>query len=530
MNVSTNIENKKKWILLCLILCLGVFLRFYGLTNQSLWVDELVSVRTAEKGFAGIINEVSRGYDCSPPLYYFILHIWMMVLGTGELAVRMLSAILGILLIPAIYYVGSSLFSRKAGLISAFLTAIGEFHIKYSQEARMYTMLALLGLFSTYFLYRALTTDRKSSWAGYIIFTILTIYTHNYGLFIATSGVVFAVIFFVTQKNKCWKFLISLSVIALTYIPCFLLFLTKQYVSPSLDSWLPNMRPFLAFHTFLAFCGLSLGTFALHHIPTIAIGVIIFLFFFAAGIFSMKRHKKVFIPYIKTNMNLILILCYLFVTLAIPMLISIKKPIFMPDRYSISAWPAFFLILGLGLSKIKNKYILIIPLILITFVSSVSLYWYYFISVKSCDRTIAAYIDSRAGKNDLIVFAPHWLGLPINYYLHISLKQVGYPGRSHKELIIDTEPSNRKPADMFSIIKSRMGNARGKIFLVSRTNNTNQDVENLKSVYNNNLNKFESEMQTVKNFFDNKLNKLEDVTYDMDFDSINVAVYYNNLL
>jgi hypothetical protein len=285
------------------------------------------------------------------------------------------------------------------------------------------------------------------------------------------------------------------------------------------------MRPFHVFHTFLALSGLSLGTFALHNIPIISIGVIVFLAFFIAGIFSTKRYKKVFIPYIKTNMSLVLILCYLFVTLAIPMLISIKKPIFMPERYSISVWPAFILILGLGLSKIKDRYILIIPLILITLVSSISLYWYHFVSVKSCDRTIAGYIDSRARENDVIVFAPYWLDLPINYYLHTSLKQVGYPKRSDKEIIIDTEASDRKPEDIMKIIKSKIGSGQGKIFLVSRTNNTNSEIKDLKSLYNNNLNKFESEMQTVKILFDNNLKKIEDVTYDMDYESINVTIY-----
>lgn len=529
MTDSTDIRNKKNWILLGLIFSLGAFLRFYGLTDQSLWFDEVLTVRTAEREFAGIITDLSVGWNCSPPLYYFMLHLWMKVFGTGELAVRMLPALWGLLLIPAIFYVGSSLFNRNVGLISAYIVAIGEFHIRYSQEARMYTMLALLGLLSMYFLYKALTTDRKLSWVGYILFTILIIYTHNYGMFITSSGVVFAFICFVTQKKVYRNFFISLSVIAIGYIPCLLIFHMNQYGTSSLLGWLPSMRLFHVFNTFLAFSGLSLGSFALNHVPIIAIGVIIFLYFFLTGIFSIKPYKKIFIPYVEANMNLILLLCYLLVTLAIPMLISIKQPIFMPDRHSISAWPAFALILGLGLSKIRGKYILVLSLILITLISSVSWYWYYFVSVKSCDKKIARFVDSRARENDVIVFAPGWFDLPVNFYLQTSLKQIGFPERSSKELVVDSEPAERKPDDMIPIIESRMGNFRGTVFIVCRIDDTNLDVQAVKSLYYNKSSKQASDTQMMKNLFDRKLKKIEEVTYERDYDSINVTVYHTGV-
>ncbi len=503
MAIFSSIESKKTWFLLLLILIIAFLLRFYGLTHKSLWLDEANGIRIAEKSFSEIITELKS--DVSPPLHYFLLHLWMKIFGKGEFSVRLFVAIFGFLLIPAIYYMGSSLFNRKTGLISALIGAIGEFHVRYSQEVRMYSMLALLGLLSLYFLYKALNTDKISSWVLYIITTILTVYTHNYGLFIAIAGVVFSAIYFFTQKDKNWKFIISLGIIAITYVPWLPIFITKQYGSSAIVGWIPYMRPYHVFETFVTYCGLVFNVFSSRiNNSIILLGIVIFMFSFLSGIFSIKRYKGIIIPYIKKDMNFILIMVYLFVTLAIPMLVSIKKPIFLSSRYSISAFPAFVLILGLGLSKIKNKYFLGIILILIISVSSVSLYWYHFIMVKSYDREIARFIDSKADVNDVIVFAPSWSDIPINYYLRTPVKQVGYPGRSLNELVIETEPSDRKPEDMIAIVKSRLSVNLSKIFLVYQ-----KDAEWVSGIH------------IVKSLFDYNFKKIEDVYYG----NMNVSIY-----
>ncbi len=116
-------SKRASWIILCTILALGAALRIYGLTRQSLWLDEVNGVRIAEKSFRGIISELKD--DVSPPLHYFIMHAWMEIFGAGELSTRVFVCIFGVLLIPAIYYIGSSLFDHRMGIISAFIAAIG---------------------------------------------------------------------------------------------------------------------------------------------------------------------------------------------------------------------------------------------------------------------------------------------------------------------------------------------------------------------------------------------------------------------
>ncbi|MBM3212600.1 hypothetical protein FJZ33_10280 [Candidatus Poribacteria bacterium] len=145
-------------------------------------------------------------------------------------------------------------------------------------------------------------------------------------------------------------------------------------------------------------------------------------------------------------------------------MVSIKKPVYIPNRYSIAAWPAFPLILGLGISKIKNtkKQLTILGIIFIF--SSISLYHYYFEWVKSYDRDIAQYINSKGNKDDVIVFAPSFMDTAIDYYLEKPFKQIGYPWRSLYESGKSSGRRRhwRRPNEMVILARAK----GGRIFLI----------------------------------------------------------------
>lgn len=500
--------NKIFWITICTILILAAGLRMYGLTRQSLWYDEANGVRIAEKSFSAIISELQER-DVSPPLHYFVLHIWIKIFGSGELSVRSFAALFGILLIPVVCYIGSSMFNRRVGIISAFMASISQFHIAYSQEVRMYSMLALLGLLSMFFLHKAITTNNRASWMAYVLCTVLTIYTHNYGLFIAASGVVFFIVYATTQKVK-WKiFLIAQGIIAVCYVPWLPILLMRQFRSKEND-WIPQMQAYDVFETFKRYNGLFFDLFspAVNNL-IIYLGFCTFFCCFIAGIFSLRKYRRLLVPYVEHNSSLLLLLCYLFVTLAIPMIISLKKPIFLAYRHSIAAWPAFVLILGLGVSKIKKLYRLLPVIALILFFASVSLYWHYFIYVKSYDRTIANFIDRRASKDDLIVFAPDYLAVSVNYYLRTPLKHLGYPWPSKIETVQNTqaERGRREPSVMTHLVETKLGNSTGKVFLVSSEA------------------KWIDGIQVVRKLFDESYKKIENVKYAKSSGPADVAIY-----
>lgn len=128
-------------LLLLLILGIAAALRFYLLNNQSLWSDEGNSAALAARSLASITQDTAN--DIHPPLYYWLLHLWTGIFGSSEAGLRSLSAVLGVLLVLATAELGRRLFHSVAGLLAGLVAAIAPFQVYYSQEARMYILLAL---------------------------------------------------------------------------------------------------------------------------------------------------------------------------------------------------------------------------------------------------------------------------------------------------------------------------------------------------------------------------------------------------
>jgi uncharacterized membrane protein len=126
------------------------------LGRDSLWYDETVSVYLAGQRAAELIAHTAR--DIHPPLYYLLLRGWLLLAGypTGqadpaghglEFMAAFLSLFFGVLLVPLTWQLARrlGLGSLTAGLAALFI-AISPFGVWYSQEVRMYTLGACLGV------------------------------------------------------------------------------------------------------------------------------------------------------------------------------------------------------------------------------------------------------------------------------------------------------------------------------------------------------------------------------------------------
>ncbi|MEZ4658215.1 MAG: glycosyltransferase family 39 protein [Caldilineaceae bacterium] len=127
----------------------GFGLRLYQLGAESLWYDETVSVVLARQSLAGLIAHTAG--DIHPPGYYILLHFWQALTQPSlthglEFLFAWPSLWFGILILALIYALGRRLLNAQAALLAVWLGAINPFHIWYSQEVRMYTLGAALGL------------------------------------------------------------------------------------------------------------------------------------------------------------------------------------------------------------------------------------------------------------------------------------------------------------------------------------------------------------------------------------------------
>jgi mannosyltransferase len=175
------------------IMLLSAWLRSHAL-NAKFWIDEGLSVGIAHHGFLDIPGVLRK--DGSPPLYYMLLHVWMGVVGgDGESRTHALSVVFATLTIPAAWVAGRRLFGERAAWASAALCATLPFLTYYAQETRMYALVALLGTGASGAF--AIAYARRERWAipVFSVLTALTVYTHNWGLFLGVGmGVAFLVL------------------------------------------------------------------------------------------------------------------------------------------------------------------------------------------------------------------------------------------------------------------------------------------------------------------------------------------------
>src|SRR4029078_10711818 len=118
-------------------------LRLGVLGSRSLWLDEGAEY-DAVHGSLGHLLERVVNRESTPPLS--CVYEWgsTKVIGTSEFALRLPFALLGIALVPVMYLAARELAGRRAGLIAAALAACNPMLIWHAQDARAYTLLALL--------------------------------------------------------------------------------------------------------------------------------------------------------------------------------------------------------------------------------------------------------------------------------------------------------------------------------------------------------------------------------------------------
>lgn len=108
--------------LLGLILLTAFALRLCRLDFQDIWWDEARNIDVARRALSAIAT--SPELDIHPPLYYYLLHGWMWLVGESPFAVRLLSTAFGLLTLPVLYQLGRVMGGRLAGMLAAVVAAL----------------------------------------------------------------------------------------------------------------------------------------------------------------------------------------------------------------------------------------------------------------------------------------------------------------------------------------------------------------------------------------------------------------------
>ncbi|MFQ5614912.1 MAG: glycosyltransferase family 39 protein [Anaerolineales bacterium] len=173
------------------IMLLALVLRLIAIESRGLEYDDTFSFFLAGQPFGRIIAGTAA--DTMPPLYYFLLHLWINI-GRQVWVLRLLNVLLSLGILVLIYQLTKRLFGEESGLWAAFFTAISPLQIFHAQGMRMYilltlTLLGYLWFFTLLWLNRE--AEKSRCWGGLIICGALAMYSHNVAIFTLVAPTVF---------------------------------------------------------------------------------------------------------------------------------------------------------------------------------------------------------------------------------------------------------------------------------------------------------------------------------------------------
>ncbi|WP_344957247.1 glycosyltransferase family 39 protein [Actinomadura miaoliensis] len=140
-----------------------------GIGGPSFWLDESATVSLAGRPVADMLR-VFDDLDLVHAPYYLIMRPWAAVFGTGEVSLRLPSALATAAAAAGVAVLGRRCHGPLAGLLAGLAYAGGVTVSRYGQEARSYAMVAAAAVLASYLLVRAVQRDARRPWlwfAGY---------------------------------------------------------------------------------------------------------------------------------------------------------------------------------------------------------------------------------------------------------------------------------------------------------------------------------------------------------------------------
>jgi 4-amino-4-deoxy-L-arabinose transferase-like glycosyltransferase len=410
-----------KWILTP-ILVLAALLRFYALGQQSLWSDEGNSVALTRLGFLEIAQRTA--FDIHPPFYYWLLKGWVSVFGTSEIALRSLSALLGVGVVYLIWRLGLLLFNLKVASVAAFVAALSPLLVYYSQETRMYMLLTLLSCLTVLTAAELLMADRLNPGllTVYLIAVTTGLYTHYaYPVVLVVVNAV-AIVYFidrsgVTGNSSRLKLWFGLQLIPiLLYLPWLPTAWRQLTVWPGTD-FPPSLPEIVQMIANTLLLGLSWPYEQTGPVLVIlTVTLVVPALYYLSGFSEIARFRAW------------LLLLYLWFLLPVLLTVYIFSPAFL--KFLVVAVPAMTLLLALTAAELLTVshqrwlgYVLVGVLLLeITVTSLLSLYNYYTNDDFARDnyRGIARFLEAVGSTGDAIVLNAEGQQDVFGYYYHAA--------------------------------------------------------------------------------------------------------------
>lgn len=205
-----------------LILLVGFALRLFHLNTVALRGDEAFTVlhwmREPLEQTLGTLATI----DPQPPLAYALYRGFGLVLGSGEMTVRLLPALLNLIGVAALYGAGRRIGGTRLGLIAAALYAVSPAILWHAQDARNYGIWIALSALSLWLALRAIERDRWLDWGLFALVQIAAAYSYYLELLFTGALTLFVLTQARQRPRMARHWFITLAVIAAALAPWFL--------------------------------------------------------------------------------------------------------------------------------------------------------------------------------------------------------------------------------------------------------------------------------------------------------------------
>ena len=283
----------------------------------------------------------------------------------------------------------------------------------------MYTMAIFLTTASAYFLYRAWREGGRFLWAGYVLTSALSIYTHySAGFILIAENAFLGLMVLVTAwRQGEWlrilrDWVLSQVVVALLYVPQIRITL-RQYVAyenPTMG--VPDLSSFLV----QVWQGFSLGPAAeLIQVTPFLVGIALILALgLAIGLASIATRRLR--PEALNPIPLIWLCLWLALPLLLYFYILRDRPFFHP-RYIMLATPPYYLLLayaiGQSWKRVPAIRLLSVVLLLAAFAPALQADFFNPAGFGDDTRGLARFIEGQAAENDVVLIDVPY---PFDYY------------------------------------------------------------------------------------------------------------------
>ncbi len=386
---------------------------------QSFWRDEAFSYLLAKRSLVDILLLSAR--DFTPPLYFFLLHFWMKVFGTTEVALRSFSFLTFAAVVYVAYYFLTDILKvkNKWAYVYLLLFIFNPFLNYYAFEARMYMLFALFVFLSFYYLYEFRPIK-------YFVVTLLGLLTHYFMIFVLLSQIVFVLTAFSYRSSDRSFQLKTIVRPVLFFIPWLIFIFTQHKFSGQFWIEKPLVETFFQIPAIM-YIGYesNLGASQEWLLP-----FSIFLIFIISYSIWKITSKRYNVSTKEKRDLLYLLISWSLLPAVLVYFISFVYPIFLP-RYLIFSGVGMILLMIFLLEQVdrKMRWVFFTALIFLTV---------YYNSVQIAARTkaplnsVVREIKTQMKSGDLLYVTNELDFHPVEYYL--DEKRVFIYGKTYEEI------------------------------------------------------------------------------------------------